>query len=159
MKYSFLILLIFQSLNSLQSQTFEGAYEDGYERLEFHHDSVDFLIGTNGGLIYSIVGTGIYSLSDSFLIIENLDSTEAFHHLLNPNKFSSDTNNLIYADKGYTIFSIKEMTTCSIKCILLSYEFELKTNTKKSLRKLSRTANRIPYLIGRERTYKKVECL
>ncbi len=146
-------------ISNVQSQTFEGVYEEGFERFEFHADTVYYLIGTNGGLIYPVVGYGKYNILDSFLVIENLDSIKSFKiPVLNADYFYSDTNYLIYADQGYTIFKIDQISICNIKCTLLSYNYKLKTNTEKSLRKVLKKANRIPYCKGRERAYKRQEC-
>ena len=76
MHYFISILLFLLSVCSIQGQAFEGVFEEGFERLEFHADSVYYLIGTNGGLIYPIAGYGTYSIVDSFLVIENQDSME-----------------------------------------------------------------------------------
>lgn len=159
MHYSILILLFLQSVCSVEGQSFEGIFEEGYERLEFHADTVYYFIGTNGGLIYPIVGHGTYSVIDSFLVIENMGSVEVSSRAnVFPGIWPSKPTDLIYADKGYTIFKIKQITNCSINCMLLSYDYELKGNAPKSLRKLYRDQNRIPYFKGRDRIYKKADC-
>lgn len=159
MNCSFLLILVLLSISNVQSQSFEGVYEDGFERLEFHSDTVYYLIGTNGGLIYPIVGYGAYELIDSFLIIENQDSSEVFRKLkLNLNDFYSDLRYMIYADKDYTAFKVSQMAHCYVECILLSYDFDWRKDSRNSLRKLYRKQNKNPYVRGRDRIYRKAEC-
>ncbi len=55
------------------SQNLNGKFCNESDFIEFKNDSVNFKIGSNGGLTIDLCGNGIYKITNDFLLIKTLD--------------------------------------------------------------------------------------
>ncbi len=63
------------------SQNLNGKFCDESDFIEFKHDSVNFKVCNNGGLVVDLCGNGLYKITDGFLLIETLDFKGADSHI------------------------------------------------------------------------------
>jgi hypothetical protein len=73
MKLIIVIIITLTLSIDVFSQNLNGKFCDESDFIEFKNDSVNFKIGSNGGLIVDLCGNGVYKITDEFLLIKTLD--------------------------------------------------------------------------------------